>query len=70
LRSDIPALGLDVFLKFLDWRQEDASTVVKYQSYGPKHAMFFKTNGVELEKAIDPRRGWGRMECNFFRRLQ
>ena len=28
--------------------------------------MFFKTNGVELEKAIDPRRGWGRMECNFF----
>eukprot|EP00435_Cladocopium_sp_Y103_P011112 s4231_g2.t2 len=35
--------------------EEDASTVVKYQSYGPKHAMFFKTNGVELEKAIDPR---------------
>ena len=36
--------------------QEDASTVVKYQSYGPKHARLFQTNGVDLEKAIDPRR--------------
>lgn len=35
--------------------QDDASTVVKYQSYGRKHEELFQTNGLVLEKAIDPR---------------
>ena len=44
------------FSDFRAWgTQEDASTVVKYESYGRKHETFFKTKGLALEKAIDPR---------------
>lgn len=48
-------LGGGLRISGLGETQEDASTVVKYQSYGRKHETFFKTKGFALEKAIDPR---------------
>lgn len=47
--------------------EEDASTVVKYQSYGRKHETFFKAKGFALEKAIDPRM-WDLISKAFKRR--